>query len=69
MIHISKHPTTAFIPITGSVYALLHSVQSIVAFLGPVAHNAIFAGSLKFMGGLVFLVSGPILIVPFVLLL
>ena len=53
----------------GSVYALLHSVQSVVVFLGPLAHNAFFAVTLHFMSGLVFLLSGPILAVPIVLLL
>ena len=55
--------------IPGSVYALIHSAQSVMAFLGPVVHNAVVAGSLRTMGGLVFLLSGPLLVIPIVLLM
>lgn len=52
----------------GSVYALLHSVQALLSFFGPVVHNSIFAATLSSMSGTVFLVSGPLLLVPLVLL-
>ncbi|ELT94116.1 hypothetical protein CAPTEDRAFT_227959 [Capitella teleta] len=52
----------------GSVYAMVHSAQSLMAFLGPVVHNAVFMASLTSMSGLVFIVSGPLLVIPVALL-
>ena len=65
----SCYPYSKVGVLAGSVYALLHSVQSVVVFLGPLAHNAVFAVTLHFMSGLVFLLSGPILVVPIIFLL
>lgn len=53
----------------GAVYALIHSAQAVVGFLGPLIHNLIFAASLSWMGGFVFLASGPLLAIPVCLML
>lgn len=52
----------------GTVYGLLHSAQALVGFLGPLVHNAVFFGSLGHWNGAVFLLSGALLVVPFLLL-
>jgi hypothetical protein len=54
--------------VAGSVYALVHSIQSVVGFLGPVAHTAMYTGTLTSWSGSVFVMSGVILIIPLVLL-
>jgi len=54
--------------ITGSVYALIHSIQSLVAFLGPVIHTAVFTATVKTFSSAVFIMSGSLLVVPLVLL-
>ena len=52
----------------GSVYALIHSMQSIVAFLGPVVHTIMFTATVKSMSSAVFIMSGSVLLIPLVLL-
>lgn len=54
--------------VAGSVYALIHSMQSVVAFLGPVVHTALFSGTVRTLSSAVFIMSGTLLIIPLVLL-
>jgi MFS-type transporter involved in bile tolerance (Atg22 family) len=53
----------------GSAYAILHCTQAVVAFLGPVSHTALFAATVRQMAGLVFIVSGSLLVIPLALLI
>jgi len=57
-----------FVGRVGSVYALIHSMQSVVAFLGPVVHTAMFTGTVKTLSSAVFIMSGCLLLIPLVLL-
>jgi len=50
------------------VYALIHSIQSVVAFLGPVVHTAVFTATVRTLNSAVFVMSGLLLLVPLVLL-
>ena len=54
--------------VVGSVYALIHSIQSVVAFLGPVVHTAVFTATVKSLSSAVFIMSGCLLLAPLVLL-
>ena len=53
----------------GAVFAMTHSTQAIVGFLGPLFHNFVFTYSVRVMNGLVFLLSAPLLAIPILLLL
>ena len=50
------------------MYALIHSIQSVVAFLGPVVHTAVFTATVRTLNSAVFVMSGLLLLVPLVLL-
>jgi len=52
----------------GSVYALIHSFQAVVGFLGPVVHTVMFTATVRTMSSAVFIMSGSLLAIPLVLL-
>ena len=54
-------------PYAGSVYALLHSVQSVSVFLGPLVHMGIQTGTSAAISGFVFLIGGPLMAIPILL--
>ena len=50
----------------GSVYALIHSIQSVAAFLGPLVHTTMFTATVRTMSSAVFIMSGTLLFIPLV---
>jgi len=52
----------------GSVYALIHSIQSVVGFVGPLVHMAVFTATISTLSSAVFIMSGSLLLIPLVLL-
>ncbi|ESO05836.1 hypothetical protein HELRODRAFT_188191, partial [Helobdella robusta] len=49
----------------GSVYAVLHSVLAVVMFLGPLCHTYLYTLTMSSMPGMVFIISGVFLAIPF----
>lgn len=48
----------------GSLFAMMHCGESITYFLAPFAFSAIYASTLHYYGGLVFIVAFLLLVLP-----